>query len=136
MRLLGACIISILEQRSIVDGFTLDLPRERLMPKMLPGARIGDIMWAQEPWTLVTSRRFGPQNIREAIVGPVAGGTRVVPGHIKPYLHELNNKPMSATSLAKEDSRATLEIMGISEHSVRLLVHMVQVDTFIKARAP
>lgn len=133
MKLLGSCIISTFEQHQMAAGASLDLPRERLMPTMLPRARIGDLMWAQEPWALVTSRRFGPQNIREAIVGPVAGG-RVIPDRIKHILHELRQRRMTAVSLAREDSRATLEIMGISEHAVRVMVHMTQVDEFLKAR--
>jgi hypothetical protein len=134
MKLLGACLISTIEQRAMKSGATLDLPRERLMPKMLAVARIGDVMWAQEPWALVTSRRFGPQNIREAIVGPVVGD-RIVPGHIKHILHELRQRRMPAAALAKADSRACLEIMGITEHSVRVLVHMTHVRAFLKGRA-
>lgn len=134
MKLLGSCIISTLEQRTLADGASLDLPRTRLEPRILARARIGDLMWAQEPYALALSRRFGPQNIREVLVGPVAG-KRTIPVHIKHILHQLRQKRMAAHTLSRQDSRATLEIMGISEHAVRVQVHMQQVDAFLKARA-
>ena len=81
---------------------------------------------------MVTSRQFGPQNIREAVPGPI--GT-APPAHIRTKLHQLRLQPRSALVLERADSRITLEIMGIGEHALRVLVHFQQVDAFLKARA-
>lgn len=130
MRLLGSFLIGHIEQRQLFDGRAWDIPRDRIVSRKLAGAAIGDLFWLKEPWALASSRRFGSQNIREAIVGPV--GTPA-PAHLKHKTYRL--QPMSALCLERGDSRTTLEVMGISEHAVRVLVHFQQVDAFLKAKA-
>lgn len=132
MKVLGPCLIPHTEQRQLTEGACLEIPRARIL-KLLPKAKIGDLMWVQEPWFLIQSRRFGPQNIREVSVGPVLG--RKLPAHVRRHLHELRQSSKLAQTLHREDSRATLEIMCIGEHSVRVEVHMRQVDAFRKERA-
>lgn len=132
MQLLGSYMIGRHEQHQLVDGGTLDLPRERIAARILSRASIGDLIWLKEPWCLVTSRRHGPQNVRWALPGPI--GERPPP-HIAKILHHLRLRPLSALVLERGDSRITLEIMGITEHAVRCLVHFQQIDEFLKAKA-
>jgi hypothetical protein len=137
MNVLGSCVIPFSEQRRLVEGASIDLPRERLMPKIVARAKIGDLIWAKEPWRMLKSRRFGPQGIREPAVGAV--GTNAysrLPPRVRAVAHLLRSENKRAEDLPRCDSRATLEIMSIGEHAVRVLVHMQQVDAFLKARAP
>lgn len=133
MMVLGSCALGILEQQSLADGASFELLRSRLLPKVLQRLRIGDLLWVQEPWFLYTSRQFGPQNIYEAVPG---SPTQLkFPDRIKHIHQHLRVQSRPALKLARKDSRATLEVMGISEHSVRTLVHMRQVDEFRRTRA-
>lgn len=131
MIVLGAYGFTFEGQRQLAAGVSLDLPLSRFAPRILARAKIGDLMWVKEPWALLRSRQFGPQNIREAVVGPA--GTPP-PARLKHLMRELRLSPQPALTLERGDSRATLEIMGISEHAVRVLVHMVQVDALMAAR--
>jgi hypothetical protein len=131
MQVLGSYMIGRYEQRDLVDGCPMELPRDRIIARILARASIGDLIWLKEPWSLVTSREHGPQNISAAIPGPV--GTRP-PAHLAKIIHKLRQQPRSALVLDRADSRITLEIMCIGEHSVRALVHFQQIDDFLKSR--
>jgi hypothetical protein len=132
MKVLGSYMIGTMDQRALVADGCIELPRDRIMARHLARADIGDLLWLKEPFALITSRQAGPQNIREIVVGPV--GTPP-PAHIRHIVHHLRYSPRSALILERADTRATLEIMGILPDAVRCLVHMVQVDEFLKARA-
>ena len=131
MKVLGTHMISRNEQSALVHGASIDIARERIVPRILAKAVIGDLLWVKEPWALYESRRTDHQNIREAVPGGVL--TRP-PERIRPYVEGLKITPMSAIALERADSRATLEIMGVGEHAVRVHVHMQQVDAFLEAR--
>lgn len=136
MKVLGYCIFSTIEQRSLAEGASLSLPRASLLPEVSEAARVGDLIWVKEPWALISSRRAGPQNIREVVVGPVIGRNRDLPPHVKAILNQLRQHPKPPYALARADSRATLEITGLGEEALHVRVHLMQVDQFRrKARA-
>ena len=130
MKVLGSYPIGVNEQRALAGTATMELPRNNLRSFVLARAEIGDLFWVKEPWALIKSRAFGPQNVRDVIVGPV--GT-LPPEYLRRYIGQLRITPQSALTLERGDSRATLEVMAINEHAIRVQVHMVQIDKFLRA---
>ncbi len=133
MKILGSFMVGTFEQREMLDGGARDLPRDRIMARILARASIGDLLWLKEPFSLITSRAQGKQNVREIVPGNITKAT--LPKYLAPYIHQLRIQPCSARVLERADSRITLEIMGITEHAVRVLVHFCQIDEFVKARS-
>jgi hypothetical protein len=128
MKVLGYCIFETIEQRRLAEGAELSLPRSSFLPDVLKDARLGDLIWVKEPWSLISSRRYGPANIREVAVGPVELRNRNLPPRVRAVVNQLRNQPKPAYALARADSRATLEITGIGEETLQVTVHMMQVD--------
>jgi hypothetical protein len=130
MRVLGSIPFNTMQQRWLIGGASIDLPRAEFADRILARAQIGDLIWVKEPWALLRSRQFGPQNVREAVVGPVGTAPSA---RIRPIMNQLKWSTQSPLTLERGDSRATLEVMGISDHAIRVLVHMKQVDALLAA---
>lgn len=133
MIILGAYVFTALEQRDLVDGAVLQLPRERIQPRILRRGRIGDLLWVKEPWVLLTPRRGAPTFTREAVPGNLMKDF-AYPAHVRQWRGNLRLQVRPALELERFDSRATLEITGIDDQAVHVRVHMANVDVFTKAR--
>lgn len=131
MRVLGSLLIGITEQRSFAHGATVELEKPRVMTRIRGVPSIGDLLWVKEPWRHLTSRRFGPQNVDLAFPGPVG---LLAPPNIARFIGRVRMKLRDALTLAKDDSRITLEIMAVGEHSIRCLIHFVQVDELLQRK--
>lgn len=133
MRIAGS-LIFLNDARRLVAGANLDIERARFMPNMLARLKIGDLIWPKEPWALVKPRRFGGGGFEFALAGPPdAPRTKEQKAALK-RAGECRLVPQRAQTLAREDSRATLEVTAILEHVVLMLVHMQQIDAFSAAR--
>jgi|GEM_PF-6381356 len=130
MKVLGPYKIGAVEQHNLAPGASWDLPRAKINADMLAKAKIGDLFWLQEPWSLYTSRRFTRQNISEVAPGPVGTAPSAF---IRPFAHELRLRRFDC-DLAKSDSRITLEIMGFPEHAVRVVIHFQKIGNFQRER--
>lgn len=126
MKVLGSYMVGSQEQRTLVAGATIDLPRDRILSR----AEIGDLIWVKEAWAMYVSRGSLHQIIRQAVPGPA---NTLPPAYIRQVPCKIS--PQSALTLERVDSRCTLEVMAINEHVVRMLVHMQQVDEFLESRA-
>lgn len=131
-RVLGSLPISFIRQRSLADGIEWSVPRWHLRREVLARAQVGDLLWIKEPWSLFKSRSFGKQNICEPVPGGILNLN--IPDHIKPYRHQLSVTRHPASTLARDDSRATLEIVAMDDELIRVRAHMQQVDAFLKGR--
>lgn len=130
MKVAGSAILTFGQQRQLVDGALINVPRDRLPFT----AVVGDLVWVKEPYARYTSRGHGRQNVDERVPGPI--NVRI-PESIRSYLHELRARRMNGSDLRRDESRATLEVMVIDKAAAtaRCRVYMQQVDELLKARA-
>lgn len=132
MKLLGRVEIIPGLQRALVQGAVIEIDRATFRRFTKATARIGDLLWVQEPFWLLQNTQGLERKpaIIPAPNGPITNPPRYI------SLHTCTKERKSAKYLPRQHSRATLEIMGVMPDSagLRCLVHMQQVDEFLKSR--
>ena len=130
MTVLGSLIINMGQQNVLANGILLDGPRKQILPRILARARVGDLLWVKEDFQKFSPVRGGLQTIEAYAPGPIM--KFVYPAHLKNLECKIQRRP--GRELHRGASRATLEIIALGVATVRFLVHMMQVDAFLKAR--
>jgi hypothetical protein len=133
MKVLGSILITPQRQLSIADGASWDIPRQSIKTRILKGAKIGDLLWVQEPHAEIKSYRFCPKKIHQMVRGSSPLNLQM-PAEIKPYQGQYHLYIHRACDLRRGDSMTTLEIMSLGDAAVRCLVHTAQVDDYLETR--
>lgn len=133
MKIVGRVHLEHAQSRAITPGGTIDIPLIQFYTFVPYVARIGDLIWVQERFSHFVMKHG--RKLEAFVPGPV--GTYWYGRSKNPNFcfGECEFERCEARFLPRRHSRATLEIMGFCDHSVRCMVHMVQVDDFVKTRA-
>jgi hypothetical protein len=134
MKLLGRVLLDTDQQKKLADGATLDIPREQFRQHAKGKARIGDLLWVQEPyweylpfnrWTAQSVSGLVPCGLLELHKRPKTSGT----GPFRRKRHD-------GSRLPRVFSRYTLEITGVlpDASGITCTAHLMQIDTFLNAR--
>lgn len=110
MRVLGPALITNAQQRQIAEGMMLEIGRAAVYESAAKRARVGDRFWVRESyfeWT--PPQHAAPQHLCAVMHGHSPVGLKI-PREIKPYFHRGRMQLCDGASLARADSRASLEI--------------------------
>lgn len=145
MIVVGPALIGRDQQRRLAEGATLEIAKSCVYADAADRARVGDLWWVREPYVeyvaksgrfLGIARGFGPlakisKELSRSLPFRVSGGAQI---------NDYRHVQMTGQTLARADSWTCLEItdkwLFAGQHlGWRCLVHMSQVDAFLKARA-